>query len=90
MTPHEHALADASSGVVSCGFNPATAEAISNIVIRAYLRARREIDGAVLCRVPEEMDWRHAEGAAQGFKVKGWNACRSETLASAEANDADV
>lgn len=48
--------------------------------IRAFLAAA-EADGAVLVRVPEQMDWRKTDGPAQGMKTKGWNDCCAAVLA---------
>lgn len=54
MTPHELATTAASGAVQNAGFNPATSRDIAIIAIAAYLRARKEIDGAVMCVVPAE------------------------------------
>ncbi len=63
---------------------PEEARAIWRGVFRAGLTpalAAAAADGVVLTRVPKQMDWRHSEGAAQGFKVKGWNDALAAVLA---------
>jgi hypothetical protein len=65
--------------VAECSGYPVDEDSLS-AAVRAFLAAA-EADGAVFTLVPERMDWRHAEGAAQGFKVKGWNDCIAAVLA---------
>ena len=60
------------------------AQAIS--ATRAAILAAEASGGLVVREMPGEMDWRHAEGAAQGFKVKGWN----DALAAVRANAVKV
>lgn len=72
------AFEDADRGVAYALRNIHT-EAPMRIAITAYLATMAEA-GWVMVRDVGEMDWRHTEGAAQGFKVNGWNACRAAML----------